>query len=1302
MRKIIPQVITAKFMQFSPRCITAPPLILVILMLLQPIAMISSTDEISSIQENYPISARDEGSNNSSGETITTLAVLATHQNAANGHTYHLLEAGNRSFSSLVAQSLGGELVSIDDSSENQWIVSTFTSWNGTPRNLWTGLSDVVKEGFWEWDATQPSWYRNWAKSEPTMLPGEDFAIISSQPTTTGVEIGQWMDSVEEPEGVLINGLVEVGGGLDHAIYFPQAEEESENSGEADAYAILSEVEGLSIGDSLTLEARVMPENLEGTRFIMMKGDYGWGMQLTDGVLQYSNEYAIRNHPAAEDVVLVENEWAHLAITVEEGVGGAFWIDGQWVANISAEDAIIPMGDFGSNSCYQSGSDCDEFYVARQGAGCDCNHYIGSLDDIKVWNRSLSAQEVADSYNGVNDPASSNDSAILELTFDEGTGQSSVDAAQNLKIELFHAIWVDLDGNALNNPEQLFNDDEMWNLAGKEGTQHIFWIEVPERVQFLNIQFWGWDGQAFMYVRRGAIPTESSNDYASSQNNRGDDIDFGWGNGYFAWPEAGVYWIIVEGESQFDHYSLSVWWNQLPPPPPLEQMTELHDGIPVPDQDIASNHVSYYYVDVTEPIDIIEISTYGGKGDADLYVAHDTDPTEWSGNGIWWGEDGDAIGGRQGQPGGNGQGSGEQSSTQGEEKFASSSGPDNDEKVTLYGPIDGIWCIAVEAFEKVSDLTIVARFTYPPANAEPINSIELEPGVPYSPVDGNKESDRHFHINVSNSVERLEVQLEGGEGDADLYVSYEEVPSRDDNHLHSATFGNSEFTAVDTPLSGTYHILVTGWGQFNDATITASFTEASEYIPEILPIRLFNEEPVHNLRAMEGDELAFYVDIDDGVDSLTVMLSSGSGNPNLYVDHGDDDWQSTRQGVWETIWIEEPTQGRYDIRVVAARDFDSTSITASWYDWNSPVIPDIPDEIMVDCKETAEFMMDLLDSNSDGVLDMDEIWAMGNGQWEDDWEDDWDIGWEDESDEGEVSNSDSSTSGRQRQPEEPPVSDDDDPFTLMDSDDNGEISYNELLIFACSCSTELELAEELYGDMDEEDFNAFNWKNDFTFKSLDLDGDGMVDWNEFSRAQDSCETTWDPFGLNEGDDPGREPADVDDGPKDGILGTEYLADIDDEVLYSMVAGVGILLLLLVIMAFAQVKKSDELETWGAMEGDVISRQTEAMLNRAGPPQDSTDMMSSEQSSSETVSTSVVESSQPSPAPIELASTTVDMGDMLSDLGIDDIPMAAASVATPPDHIMGSLQGDGSESLEWPSGSGNHFTRASFDASWSQK
>lgn len=1297
MRKIIPQAISAKFMQFSLRSAVATPVLLVILMLLQPVAMISSTGDAVSLEERFPVLARDEGSNNSSGGPVSTLEVLATHQNPVNGHSYHLLEAGNRSLSSIVAQSLGGDLVSIDDSSENQWIVSTFTSWNGTPRNLWIGLSDEMKEGFWEWDATQPSWYRNWALSEPSMNPGEDFAIISSQPTT-GVEIGQWMDSIAEPEGV-VHGLVEVGGGLDHAVYFPQSMEE-EGGGEPEAYGVLSEIDGLIISDSLTLEARVMPENLDGTRFIMMKGDYGWGMQLTDGVLQYANDYAIRNHPAVEGVTLVENEWAHLAITVEEGAGGTFYIDGQWVANISAEDAIIPSGDFGSNSCYQSGADCDEFYVGRQGAGCDCNRYSGSLDDIKVWNRSLSAQEIADSYNGVVIQNGSN--PILELTFNEGTGNSSYDEAQNLQIELFNTIWVDLDGNALNNPEHLFNNDEMWDLAGKEGTQHIFWIEVPERVQFLNIQFWGWDGQAFMYLRRGAIPTEDSNDYASSQNNRGEDFDFGWGNGHFAWPEAGVYWVVVEGESQFDHYSLSVWWNQLPPPPPLEQMTQLHDGIPVPDQDIASTQVSYYYVEVTEPIDIIEISTYGGNGDADLYVAYDTDPTEWSGNGNWWGEDGMAVGARQGPPGGNGQGSGDTSSTQGEEKFATSAGPSNDEKVTLYGPVEGIWCIAVEAFEKVNDLTIGARFQYPPANADPINSIELEDGVTYSPVDGNKESDRHFHINVTNSVERLEVQLHGGEGDADLYVSYDEIPNLEDHHLHSATFGNSEFTSVDMPLSGTYHILVTGWDQFSDASIIASFKEANDYVPVILPIRLFNEEPVHNLRAVEGDELSFYVELDDGIDSLTVMLSSGNGNPNLYIVHIDDDWQSARQGVWETVWIETPTQGRYDITVVAQRDFEGTSITASWYDWNEPDIPDIPTDIMIDCKETADFMMELVDLNSDGVLDMDELWSLDSSQNPDDWEDDWDIVRADDWEEGEDA-SGSSTSGRQRGQDEQGIPDDNDIFTQIDSDGDGEVTYNELLTFTCSCSTELELAEDLYGEMDKEDFNDFNWKNDITFDSLDLDGDGMVDWNEFSRAQDSCETTWDPFDLNGGGDAKPGPSPEDDTSNDGILGTEYLADVEDEVVYSVVAGVGILLLLLVIMAFAQVKKSDELETWGAMEGDVISRQTEAMLNRAGPPQDNIDMISSEPFSSDTAATTTAgKGIQSSLAPIQLSPSTVDLGDVLGDLGLDESPIATAPVTTPPDHIMGSLQGDGSESLEWPSGSGNHFTRASFDAPWSQK
>jgi hypothetical protein len=1238
-------------MQISPRVGGILPITLILMMLLAPFSMIVGAEEGGVSEENNP---------------PTTLNVLAEYTNPVNSHTYYLLEEGNHSESIANAEALGGALVTINGPTENQWIVSTFSSWNGTPRDIWSGLTDADKEGYWQWDLPQPAWYRNWAKDEPSMEEGEDYMMISGD-ASGEIQIGQWIDQTEDK---VAHGLVEIGEGADNAILFPAKKEQ-----QPAPQAIMEDVDNISISNQLTLEARVMPFELDGSRFIMMKGDYGWGMQLKDGILHYANDYAIRNHPSLEGVEFLTDEWAHLAITIEEGVGGAFWVDGEYAGAIDANDSQIPAGDFGSNQCYQSGEDCDEFYIARQGAGCDCNNYAGVLDDVRVWNRVLTADEMKNASNGI----LLNDSGLeIELNFDEGSGGFSFDDVNDSKLELQKTIWVDLDGKPLVNAKQLEHNDS-FSLSGKENTRHLFWIDVPERVQFMNIEFWGWDGKASMFIRQGAIPTEEVNDYSSKDNIRGGgDWDIGWGYGNFAWPDAGVWWVSVEGENQFQQYSLSLWMNQVPEPPALEQMTELHNGIAVPDQDIDSNDVAYYYVNVTEPIDKIEIVTYGGHGDGDLYVAYDADPVEWNGGGgnFWIDdmvEEGSANGRQSG--GGPGQaGDDDKSLISGDERYGSSVGGDNDEKVTILNPIEGIWYIGIEAFENTRDLNIVARFSYPPANADPIHSIELQPGVPYFPVSGNEESDRYFHINVTQGTERLEVQLEGGNGDADLYVSLGEVPSRDDHQLGSSNFGNSEFVANNMPPSGQYFILVTGYALFDDLTITASFTESSDYKPEIKPIQLFNNEAVNHLRASEGDELLFYFNLEEDADSLSVSLNFGNGNPNLFVSNADDSWDSTGRGPWESLWIEESPAGRYDVKVVAAADFDGSTIRAEWYSWDNPDIPVIPPEAQTDCKATAEFVMKFFDSDGDGQLSEEEF-SMQGGESEPVGED-WD--WEDE---------DMIVNGRQRpddqgRPDDTSETDDGEiEFADIDTDGDESLSFNEVLLFACSCKTELTLAEDWKDDMDEDSFNEFEWKNDFTFEELDKNDDGIIDRNEFDDARDICETTWDPFDLNQ--EKPEEPED--ENPKDegGILGTEYLSGLDKEVIVPLTAGIGILVLVLIIMAFAQVKKSNAGDKWHAMEEDIISRQTETLLDNAQGP------------SFSDIPTMIA------PEPVVEAPEPIVMGDILGDLGLDEPAIQDVPVEAPPSHIMGALQSGGSEQIEWPSGSGNMFTRASFDAEWEQ-
>lgn len=93
-----------------------------------------------------------------------------------NGHTY--LETNSSltwSQAEAYAQALGGHLATIDDSSENDWVRSNFSSIYGT---LLIGYTDQDVEGTWKWaDGTAPG-YTNWEAGEPNNAGNENFAVI--------------------------------------------------------------------------------------------------------------------------------------------------------------------------------------------------------------------------------------------------------------------------------------------------------------------------------------------------------------------------------------------------------------------------------------------------------------------------------------------------------------------------------------------------------------------------------------------------------------------------------------------------------------------------------------------------------------------------------------------------------------------------------------------------------------------------------------------------------------------------------------------------------------------------------------------------------------------------------------------------------------------------------------------------------------------------------------------------------------------------------------------------------------------
>lgn len=133
--------------------------------------------------------------------------------NPANDHTYYLLDSDRWTASQTEAVGLGGNLVTINDAAENEWVFSTFAPLVNNEYGLWIGLNDVSTEGSFVWASGEISGYTNWGGAEPDDLPavgGQDYAVLLSV-LDAGIQPGQWGDINEVTQDLaVVYGVVEV------------------------------------------------------------------------------------------------------------------------------------------------------------------------------------------------------------------------------------------------------------------------------------------------------------------------------------------------------------------------------------------------------------------------------------------------------------------------------------------------------------------------------------------------------------------------------------------------------------------------------------------------------------------------------------------------------------------------------------------------------------------------------------------------------------------------------------------------------------------------------------------------------------------------------------------------------------------------------------------------------------------------------------------------------------------------------------------------------------------------------------
>ena len=113
---------------------------------------------------------------------------------------YEIVTGPDWTGAEAAANNLGGNLITINNSSESDYITSTYMA-NAT-NGYYIGLNSAASQGNWVWTSGETPSYSNWAPGTPNTQPSERYTVI-------GIITGWWDDWLNQ-QGNITQGIAEV------------------------------------------------------------------------------------------------------------------------------------------------------------------------------------------------------------------------------------------------------------------------------------------------------------------------------------------------------------------------------------------------------------------------------------------------------------------------------------------------------------------------------------------------------------------------------------------------------------------------------------------------------------------------------------------------------------------------------------------------------------------------------------------------------------------------------------------------------------------------------------------------------------------------------------------------------------------------------------------------------------------------------------------------------------------------------------------------------------------------------------
>ncbi|NRA60376.1 MAG: M4 family metallopeptidase [Psychrobium sp.] len=214
---------------------------------------------------------------------------------------------------------------------------------------------------------------------------------------------------------------------------------------------------------------------------------------------------------------------------------------------------------------------------------------------------------------------------------------------------------------------------------------------------------------------------------------------------------------------------------------------------------------------------------------------------------------------------------------------------------------------AVGITSDVSSGSSCADGTTPP----PSDGNVLTNNVPVDNLSAQTGDDLVYTMEVPAGATDISFNMSGGSGDADLYVKFGAIPTDSSYDCRPYVGGNNE-SCTGTQTGGTYYVRLDAYTAFSGVSLVGSYTESGGG-NEVIDVT------VSDISVARRQWQHYTQDLAAGYTSLTVTISGGSGDADIYVRHGAESTTSTydcrpyKTGNDEVCTFNAPAAGTWHV-----------------------------------------------------------------------------------------------------------------------------------------------------------------------------------------------------------------------------------------------------------------------------------------------------------------------------------------------------------------------------------------------------